>query len=112
MALITIDKEKLDSSIGLIVNTMNGETRETMQSLAQVLMPMEGQNNLVDATIADCRKFQNQFNIWTDKMRKVIDEIGKVIQIDEYRNKLDVASVKSHDTDFTTGNINIDAVLQ
>lgn len=110
--MIKIDTEKLDASVGLIVNTMNGSTMEVMRETASVLMPMEGQNALIDANIADCRKFQANFNTWTDSMKKVINEIGKTIDIEAYRNRMDVASVQGHETDFNADEIDADAVLQ
>lgn len=109
---ITLNEERLNESIGTVHKCLNGSVLDVMQTLSSVLMPEQGTNPLVDEAIEGCKKFQDQFNETTQGLRKFITEMGKVIDIKEYLDKLSISTVSGRDTSVVTGNVDADVVIQ
>lgn len=108
---IQLNEERLNESIGIVKSCMNSSVLDSMQNLSAAIMPEEGTNPLVDQVIEDCRKFQSQFNETTAGLRDFIAEMGKVLDIKEYLDKLSIQSVSNRDTSVVTGKIDADAVI-
>ena len=109
---IQLNEERLTESVGIVKGCMNSNVLDVMQNLSAAIMPEAGTNQLVDQAIEDCRKFQNQFNETTKGLRDFITEMGKVLDIKEYLDKLSIGTVSNRDTSIVTGKIDADAVIQ
>lgn len=109
--MLKLDEARLDESIGEIKRSLNSEVLGTMENVASVIMPEQGTNNLVDQTIDNCKKFQNQFNQATEGFSRFIGEIGKVIDIADFLKKFEMNDVQNRDAEAATGNIDADAAM-
>lgn len=110
---LNIDKAKLENAMDQIVKGCNTDVIECMGAVAAKLMPQQGDNELVDATIKDCQKFQSHFNDTKNSLENLIKEICKLCDMGDYLDKISgsFGNVKQRDTSFQTQKIDADKVM-
>ena len=106
MALVKLDAEKLQNSVGVLKTTVNTEMLEDMIKVASTLQNTGDTNKQVEQQLENCKKFQAQYITTLKGVNDYIGELGKVYDIAEFMDKkANVGDVSSRDTGFNTNKV-------
>ena len=111
--MINIDVNKIEESLGPLQGAANDDVIEVINQLAAALLPLQGDNELVDQAIEQCKAVQDMYNAgFLTTLEAKITEFKKVIDIGEWLQKsASVGTVTKIDTGAETGSIDADAVM-
>lgn len=102
MALLKLDSQKLQDSIGNLKSAVNTDMLESMQNVANILQNTGDSNDQIDQALENCKKFQTQYNTTLAGVDGYIGELGKVYDISEFMaKKATIGTVNSRDTGFS-----------
>lgn len=102
MALLKLDAEKFQESVGNLKASTNVEVLECMQQVANVLQNTGDSNKQIEDALENCKKFQSQYNVTLEGINGFIGELGKVYDIAVFMDKkADIGAVSGRDTGFS-----------
>lgn len=110
---IVIPEQEISETFGVIQKACNTSVMDSMNALAAVMLPMQGESAIVDEAIANCKKVQGLYNDggFVDSLRKLLNDFTELDAIREYmEKKASVGNIESVDTGFNSGNIDASAV--
>lgn len=101
MADFKLDKATFDESYAVLQNAANKQVIEHIENLAQVLVPLKGENETIDKVIANCQKTQEFYNEqFLPVVKSVLNDFEQMADIAEYirsANAVDDVAVGSID---------------
>lgn len=112
MANISIDPGKLEELMSSIKTVMNGSAIESVKKVA-IAIQDDVDRCPPAAKLKEAGKaYQNQFNPFTDNVKKYLGELNKYVDISEYMKNLEVGEVQARDTEFSVSQVDAAAVMQ
>lgn len=85
MAIINLDKEKIESSFAVIQQVGNDRVRELLDNLAGVLKAAKDSDPQVEAIWENCKKATEKYNgEFLETTKKVLEEADKYKEIHDY----------------------------
>lgn len=106
MALMKLDSQKFQDSIGEIRQVVNSDILDLMSGVATTLQNTGDDNQLVNQQLENCKKFQSSYNVFLEGTKGFLGELEKCYDISEYiSKKADIGGVQSRDTGFTNKQI-------
>ena len=106
MALMKLDSQKFQDSIGEIRQVVNSDILDLMSGVATTLQNTGDDNQLVAQQLENCKKFQGSYNVFLEGTKGFLGELEKCYDISEYiSKKADIGGVQSRDTGFANKQI-------
>lgn len=100
-SLLKIEKEKFESTVGMLKQASNGVVIEKMTGIAQKLAGAADSNELVAKLVAAFKKYQELYNVELEGIDKVIEQMGAIYDIGEFLQKGgNVGEVSNRNTSF------------
>lgn len=111
MAMLNLDQEKLESSLGIITKSFSNDFIESTVGLGQTLGNAED-NQLNQQALENWKKVQAIYNEVVPVVTGYMEETKKVYDVAEYLDKkFDAGQVSNVSIDEQVGNIDADAIM-
>lgn len=110
---ITIPEQEIAETFGVISQACNSAVGESMDALAEVVKPLQGESELADEVYENCKKVQTMYNDggFVDSLQKLLSDFNELDCIREYlEKKASVGDITTADTGFRAGSIDASAV--
>lgn len=108
--MISLSREELEESVVIVQNSLNSKPIEILETISKAIMPMQGENTLVDQAIGDCRKLQDGFNTLTESLTGYVESFNQTLEVTERVKQLSVESVTAKDNSFATAKVDAASV--
>ena len=109
--LIKLDKDQLDSSVGVLVKVTNADVIEACSQLAEIIKPNMDNEPILETCFTALRRFQDQYNQATECTENVIKNFKDTCDIADYLAKVDADKVQARSTEFSTTRVDKDKVI-
>jgi hypothetical protein len=112
-SLIKLDTQRLQDSIGLLLDSTNSEILEAFGVLGDVLKNTGDNNKITQDLLDNCRNFQEAYNEYVECTKGSLKDLEAVVDLSEFHAKrASVGEVEKADLSFKTSGIDVSGALQ
>lgn len=105
-----LSQEQIEASIGALNKYANEGAIECVAEIANALHNSGDDNPLIPQILEAGKKFQDQFNTFTECSKGYVADAMAVYDIAEYLKKKDMGTITDRDTSFTNQKIDPSSV--